>query len=72
MKIFMLRHRHLFKSIGFILIGIAAGAIYYSEFTCQDGRCPITGSQTNSIIWGLSLGLIAAIPGLDAWWRQIR
>jgi len=45
-----------FITIVGILIGLAAGYVYWHEVGCLSGTCPITSSPVNSSIYGALMG----------------
>jgi xanthine/uracil permease len=47
--------RHLITVIG-VLVGLAAGYLYWLKVGCLSGSCPITSSPFNSSIYGAMMG----------------
>jgi len=49
---------HFITIIG-VLIGLAAGYVYWHQVGCLSGTCPITSSPVNSSLYGaLMVGLV--------------
>lgn len=46
---------HFITMVG-VLIGLAAGYVYWHEVGCLSGSCPITSSPVNSSIYGAFMG----------------
>jgi xanthine/uracil permease len=47
--------RHFITIVG-VLVGLAAGYLYWQEVGCTSGTCPITSSPVNSTIYGAFMG----------------
>jgi hypothetical protein len=47
--------RHIITLVG-VLIGTAAGYLYWQEVGCISGSCPITSSPVNSSVYGALMG----------------
>jgi xanthine/uracil permease len=49
---------HFITIIG-VLIGLAAGYVYWHQVGCLSGTCPITSSPVNSSLYGaIMVGLV--------------
>lgn len=46
---------HLITISG-VLVGVAAGYLYWQEVGCISGTCPITSNPINSSIYGALMG----------------
>ncbi|MFO8066017.1 MAG: hypothetical protein R6U11_00405 [Bacteroidales bacterium] len=45
-------------TIGFILLGIAGGYLYYQQIGCRTGSCSLQSNPYFSMLWGGAIGYV--------------